>query len=143
TGYRLPTEAEWEYACRAGTGTPFSTGTRIAADQANYNGTADIPRGVYRQKTVPVGTFPANPWGLYDMHGNVYEWCWDWFGEYPITVQQDPVGPASGVNRVIRGGSWNYSARSLRSASRNHDVPAYRGGDVGFRLLLPIAEAES
>jgi formylglycine-generating enzyme required for sulfatase activity len=145
TGYRLPTEAEWEYACRAGTTTPFHTGDRITTDQANYNGTisyANILRGIYRQKTVPVGSFPANPWGLYDMLGNVYEWCWDWYGEYPIMIQRNPAGPSLGVNRVIRGGSWNYSARSLRSSCRNSDAPTHRASSLGFRLLLPANEPE-
>ena len=141
-GYRLPTEAEWEYACRAGTKTPFSTGARITTEQANFNGTIPAAHtllpGIFRGATTPSGTFPPNPWGLYDMHGNVYEWCWDWYGEYRIGLQQDPTGPARGSEKVIRGGSWNYPAFRLRSASRARDVPAYRGGGVGFRLLLPL-----
>ncbi|MDR0526096.1 MAG: formylglycine-generating enzyme family protein [Spirochaetaceae bacterium] len=136
-GYRLPTEAEWEYACRAGTTSAFHTGRRIRPDQANYNGSADAPPGTYRRRTTPVGSFPPNPWGLYDMHGNVYEWCWDWYGEYSITVQRDPAGPVSGENRVIRGGSWNYPARHLRSAARSYDAPERRSPSVGFRLLRP------
>ncbi|MDR2486073.1 MAG: formylglycine-generating enzyme family protein [Treponema sp.] len=145
TGYRLPTEAEWEYACRAGTVTPFYTGNNITTDQANYNGTIPYThnvRGTYRQKTTPVGTFPANPWGLYDMYGNVYEWCWDRYGDYRIGSQRDPTGPSSGDHRVIRGGSWNYSARSLRSACRNSDTPAHRSSGVGFRVIRPSGDPE-
>ena len=115
-GYRLPTEAQWEYACRAGTTTPFSTGGSITTDQANYNGDA----GIYRERTIPVGTFEANPWGLHDMHGNVWEWCWDWYGSSyyssDAAAGPDPVGPVSGSNRVWRGGSWGSVGQSLRSA---------------------------
>jgi formylglycine-generating enzyme required for sulfatase activity len=142
-GYRLPTEAEWEYACRAGTGSPFCTGRRLGADQANYNGTGDAPPGVFRRRTIAVGSFPPNRWGLYDMHGNVYEWCWDWYAAYPITVQSDPAGPVLGEERVIRGGSWNYPAKSLRSAARSHDAPNRRSGSLGFRLLLPMPRPET
>ncbi|MDR2494664.1 MAG: formylglycine-generating enzyme family protein, partial [Spirochaetaceae bacterium] len=140
-GYRLPTEAEWEYACRAGTVTPFNTGSRITTEQANFNGTMPAARGIagiFRGATTPVGTFRPNGWGLYDMHGNVYEWCWDWYGAYRIGLQRDPTGPATGSEKVIRGGCWSYSARSLRSASRSRDLPTHRGNGVGFRLLLPL-----
>jgi formylglycine-generating enzyme required for sulfatase activity len=107
TGYRLPTEAQWEYACRAGTTTPFSTGNNITTDQANYDGNYPYngnPAGVYRQRTIPVGSFDPNEWGLYDMHGNVYEWCWDWYGSSYYTSAAaggpDPAGPVSGSARV-------------------------------------------
>ena len=95
TGYRLPTEAEEEYACRAGTTTPFNTGNNITTEQANYNGIYPYnnnAKGKYREKTSAVGSFQANPWGLYDMHGNVWEWCWDYFGGYSSVAQTDPVG---------------------------------------------------
>ena len=97
--YRLPTEAEWEYACRAGTTTPFHFGETISTDQANYNGNftyGNGKKGVYRKKTTPVGSFPANAWGLHDMHGNVWQWCQDWYGDYPQKDVVDPQGPEKG-----------------------------------------------
>ena len=139
TGYRLPTEAEWEYACRAGTTTPYNTGNNITTEQANYNGKIFFNTDA----TSPVGSFAANPWGLYDMHGNVWEWCWDWFGNYPSAAQTDPVGASSGANRVIRGGSWGNSAQGLRSAYRNSNDPAYRSGHIGFRLARPYFNGSS
>lgn len=138
TGYRLPTEAEWEYACRAGTATPFSMGANITTDQANYYGTypyENLPRGEYRQKTVPARSFEPNPWGLHNMHGNVWEWCWDWYGSYGSGDQADPAGPSSGVYRVYRGGGWNDFGRHLRSAYRAASPPANRSGNLGFRLV--------
>jgi formylglycine-generating enzyme required for sulfatase activity len=136
-GYRLPTEAEWEYACRAGTKGPFNTGTNITTSQANYNG--DYPynnnsNGEYRAKTTAVGSFAPNDWGLYDMHGNVREWCWDWFGDYSSGRQTNPSGAASGYNRVDRGGNWYTPARSLRSAFRSYYSPSYKYDGLGFRL---------
>jgi hypothetical protein len=110
---RLPSEAEWEYACRAGTTTPFSFGDNITPEQVNYDGNypyAGGEKGLYRQKTVPAGSLPANPWGLYEMHGNVWEWCADWYGDYPNTPQVDPTGPQTGASRVLRGGSWTSTA---------------------------------
>ena len=107
--YRLPTEAEWEYAARAGTTTPFSFGSCLSTDQANYNGNYPMPgcsKGRYREMTVPVASFSPNAWGLYDMHGNVWEWCQDWFGDYPSGAVTDPAGAKSGSVRVLRGGSW-------------------------------------
>jgi formylglycine-generating enzyme required for sulfatase activity len=139
-GYRLPTEAEWEYACRAGTITAFSTGMNITTNQANYDGNSPYngnAGGMYRGKTIPVGSFMPNSWGLYDMHGNVWEWCWDWYGEYSRGVQTDPAGPASGSRRVFRGGSWYGAGRYLRSASRGSDGPSGRDGNLGFRLVRP------
>jgi formylglycine-generating enzyme required for sulfatase activity len=136
--YRLPTEAEWEYACRAGTTTPFFTGECISTDQANYNGSSpgeNCPKGQYRRKTVKVGSFQPNAWGLYDMHGNVREWCQDWFGDYPSDSVADPKGPGSGQYRVFRGGSWNYGARLIRSAERGYSLPGHRNDSRnGFRV---------
>lgn len=137
--YRLPTEAEWEYACRADTSTPFSFGENITPEQVNYDGNypyANGAKGLYRQQTVPVKSLPPNPWGLYEMHGNVWEWCADWYGPYSRAPQTDPVGPVQGSYRVLRGGSWLNFGRDARSASRGRYGPAYRNDDVGFRLAL-------
>jgi formylglycine-generating enzyme required for sulfatase activity len=135
--YRLPTEAEWEYACRAGTTTPFFTGDCISTDQANYNGNypgENCPKGQYQEKTVEVGSFQPNAWGLYDMHGNVWEWCQDWYGDYPTGLITNPKGPDKGEYRVLRGGSWNYRARSIRSAIRFRNNPGDRYYGLGFRV---------
>jgi len=139
-GYRLPTEAEWEYACRVGTTTPFITGNNITTKQANYDGTEPYNNnamGEDREKTTPVGSFAPNAWGLYDMHGNVWEWCWDWYGDYPTGTQTDPVRAVSGAKRVARGGSWSHSAADVRSAIRGDITPSFRGSAVGFRLVRP------
>ena len=136
--YRLPTEAEWEYAARAGTQTPFSFGDCLSTNQANYDGNSPMPgcgKGKDRKKPVTVGSFPANAWGLYDMHGNVYEWCQDWFGDYPTGAVSNPKGPSSGENRVFRGGGWNDYARYCRSAYRDWLTPGFRNGLVGLRLV--------
>ncbi|HMW17505.1 MAG TPA: formylglycine-generating enzyme family protein [Accumulibacter sp.] len=134
---RLPSEAQWEYACRAGTTTPFSFGEDLTPEGVNYNG--DYPyaggkKGLYRRKTVPVASLPANAWGLYEMHGNVLEWCADWYDAYPNEPQVDPQGPPSGDHRVLRGGSWDYYGRHVRSALRNWYEPGSRFGNFGFRL---------
>ena len=137
-GYRLPTEAEWEYACRAGTSGPFSTGKNITTLQANYNGNYPYNNNAqrkYREMTVEVGSFTPNAWGLYDMHGNVWEWCWDWFGAYSGSAQTDPSGAASGTYRVERGGSWHVGARKLRSAYRDGINPSGLYSSLGFRLV--------
>lgn len=137
--YRLPTEAEWEYAARAGTTTPFNTGSCLTTDQANYNGNYPLsgcPKGEYRQKTVRVGSFSPNAWGLYDMHGNVWEWCQDWYGDYPSGSVTDPTGPLSGSSRVSRGGSWLYYAGRCRSAARYLHTPGDRYRGMGFRLVI-------
>jgi len=138
--YRLPTEAEWEYAARAGTTTPFSFGDCLAADQANYDGNNPLsgcPKGAYRQKTVRVGSFAPNAWGLYDMHGNVWEWCADWKGDYPSGDVTDPTGPSSSSYRVLRGGGWYDVAWVCRPASRDYYSPGGRDDSYGFRLVRP------
>ncbi|MDS4040296.1 MAG: formylglycine-generating enzyme family protein [Candidatus Competibacter sp.] len=135
---RLPTEAEWEYACRAGTTTLFSFGEDITPEQVNYNGNYPYrgEKGLSRGETVEVASLPANPWGLYEMHGNVYEWCQDWYSDYPEGLAVDPPGPATGDRRVLRGGSWFYGGRDARSAFRSHFVPGIRHHLYGFRLAL-------
>ncbi|MCL2719766.1 MAG: formylglycine-generating enzyme family protein [Treponema sp.] len=138
-GYRLPTEAQWEYACRAGTTTPFYTGENITSAQANYNGTSPYTGdpGEYIKKTTPVGSYPPNSWGLYDMHGNVWEWCWDWKENYEPGNKTDPTGPQSGKYRAERGGSWCSGGSNIRSACRSYDFPSIKGYNDGFRLVLP------
>jgi formylglycine-generating enzyme required for sulfatase activity len=130
--YRLPTEAEWEYACRAGEASqPFSTGRSLSSSQANFDGRRPYGHaafGEFRGRTIRVGTFAANAWGLFDMHGNVWEWCADLFD------------PATGEARVMRGGSWQNHAASCRAASRDWIGPGYRGCTVGFRVVLEVAE---
>jgi formylglycine-generating enzyme required for sulfatase activity len=140
-GYRLPTEAEWEYACRAGTTTPFNTGNGINDNQANfmnsygYNTDASgRVTGGYRQKTVEVNNFNPNPWGLFDMHGNVWEWCWDWYGEYSSAVSTNPTGVAQGTFRVNRGGGWNDFPKHIRCAYRAATQPDSGSFNLGFRL---------
>ena len=137
--YRLPTEAEWEYACRARTTGPFSTGENLTTAQANYNGRqpyGSFPAGEFRQKPTPAGTFPLNPWGLADMHGNVWEWTSDWYGRYSESASAniDPHSAASGERRVIRGGSWFFDANSARCALRYTHAPLDKGFSLGFRV---------
>ena len=137
-GYRLPTEAEWEYACRAGTTTPFNTGNYITTDQANFDGRYpynNYTKGIYRKSTTPVGSFAPNPWGLYDMHGNVWEWCWDWYGGYSKTDQTNPMGPVSGEACISRGGSWYNGVGGLRSSHRVYTARSDGGKGSGFRLV--------
>jgi len=127
-GYRLPTEAEWEYACRAGTISDFNTGMSSSKQQANY----------YTRQTIIVGSYDPNPWGLYDMHGNVWEWCWDWFAAgYQKNEQVDPIGENFGSKRVARGGSYRYKSPYARSAYRYAYNPIHREIDIGFRLVRP------
>jgi formylglycine-generating enzyme required for sulfatase activity len=135
--YRMPTEAEWEYACRAETQTPFFTGNCISTDQANYNGNfpgKNCPKGQYRGKTIKAGSFQPNAWGLYDMHGNVWEWVQDWYGDYPSNSVYDPKGPDKGELRVLRGGSWNDYAYRLQSDYRVGDNPGRHASHIGFRV---------
>ena len=126
-GYRLPTEAEWEYACRAGTETPFYSGASV--DEAGWH------LGNSGRRTRQVGEKQPNPWGLYDMHGNVLEWCWDWFGDYTAEEQTDPQGASTGTHRVYRGGCWYFEAHQTRSAYRYRNSPNLRSHLVGFRLV--------
>ena len=129
--YRLPSEAQWEYACRAGTTNRFSFGD-TAADADQYAWTWENSDG----STHPIGQKRPNPWGLYDMHGNVWEWCLDWFGEYPATDLTDPSGPAQGKIKVFRGGGWNNEVQFARSANRFMMAPASGIYFVGFRVAL-------
>ena len=127
--YRLPTEAEWEYSCRAGCVGPYANGnTMIHLDKMGWF-SANSERKIH-----PVGQKKPNAWGLYDMHGNVSEWCQDWYGNYPSGSVTDPVGPPSGPGRVRRGGAWCYEAWNCRSAIRFRNFDGGRGFSLGFRL---------
>ena len=131
--YRLPTEAEWEYCCRAGTTTEWNVGTSLSCSQANF-----WPSNPCMGQTSPVGSYAANPWGLYDTHGNVWEWCLDWWdgsANYPVGPVWDPY-VTSGPNRVYRGGHWGVIAVSCRSAVRSWVIPSYRDYGLGFRVVL-------
>ena len=135
--YRLPTEAEWEYACRGGTTTPFSTGDTLTTAQANYNGKepyGNLPPGLSRERPTRAAGFGSNAWGLADMHGNVWEWTADWYGPYPADDVTSPRGAASGLKRVTRGGSWQVGAASVRCAVRSGFDPDWRDGGLGFRV---------
>lgn len=148
-GYRLPTEAEWEYACRAGTTMPFNTENSISAGEANYyghypyeiednyfsQGNLSTKPGEYRQTTVAVNSFSPNKWGLYNMHGNVGEWVWDCYGDYSTEAQSDPVGAESGTLRVYRGGGWNDFAKNMRSAYRAAMGQNKGSFNIGIRLV--------
>ena len=138
-GFRLPTEAEWEYACRVGTETEYYTGNDLGSDGWTstdldvagwYDGNSD-------NKTHSVGQKVPNAWGLYDMHGNVWEWCNDWYDSkyYSLSPSYDPTGPSSVSNRVLRGGGWNNSTTYCRSASRFGDNPALKLNILGFRVV--------
>jgi formylglycine-generating enzyme required for sulfatase activity len=141
--YRLPSEAEWEYACRAGTTTPFHFGETIDAGLANYNGTATVygkgVEGPYRKKTTPVREFPPNPWGLFDMHGNVWEWCQDDYeSDYNATPTDGTAhmsNQSENTYKVRRGGSWIASPVNCRSAARNYNTRASRLNGLGFRVV--------
>jgi len=141
--YALPTEAQWEYACRAGTSTIYSWGNDINSSRANYNWDGGPHDGNDSKQTVEIGQFSANPWGFFDMHGNVWEWVHDWKANYPGGALTDPVGPASGSSRVPRGGSWNYGGAVLRSAWRGSDTPSYRGNHVGFRVGFQAVQPDT
>jgi uncharacterized protein (TIGR02996 family) len=139
--YRLPTEAEWEHACRAGTTTPFAFGDSLSSAQANFDGARPYgaaPAGPFRQMTTKVGSFAPNAWGLFDLHGNVWEWCADWYDEnyYQQSPRQNPQGPQNGQSRVLRGGSWYSGGRNCRAARRLMRAPGYRYYFLGFRVVL-------
>jgi formylglycine-generating enzyme required for sulfatase activity len=137
----LPTEAEWEYACRAGTTTPFHFGKALNGTQANCDGNypyGTTTEGPHLQETSAVGSYPANAWGLHDMHGNVWEWCSDWYGEYPIIIVTDPQGPQKGEYRVLRGGSLYGYSEDCRASYRSRSSPGFRSLFNGFRVLLPL-----
>lgn len=152
-GYRLPTEAEWEYACRAGTAGPFSTGQDISPDESDFYGhypyeiennyfsqeKLRVKPGEYRQTTVPVDSFKPNSWGLYNMHGNVSEWVWDYYGEYGANGAVDPTGPETGTRRVYRGGGWNDFAKNMRSAYRAVLPENHKSFNLGIRLVRNAA----
>jgi formylglycine-generating enzyme required for sulfatase activity len=152
--YRLPTEAEWEYACRAGTTTVFHFGDSLSSEQANFNGTAPYggaSEGPYLRKTAKVGSYKPNAFGLYDMHGNVWEWCADWYDKdyYGKSPKEDPKGPAAGVlstgyndfYRVVRGGCWLDEGRACRAAYRFRAMPHDNYRLIGFRVVCEIEKA--
>jgi len=141
--FRLPTEAEWEYACRAGTTTAFNTGTTLDSDVVNYDADEPYADGIIGKdlkRTTVVGSYPPNAFGLCDMHGNVWEWCSDIYDNeyYKITPSIDPKGPQEGKAKVIRGGAWNEWAYKCRSADRNHRWPKDNQPIIGFRVVLEI-----
>jgi formylglycine-generating enzyme required for sulfatase activity len=129
--YRLPTEAEWEYACRAGSTTRFGFG-----DSDSQLGPYALFDENSARTTHPVGGKTSNAWGLYDMHGNVWEWCADWKDDYSTSAVTDPAGPATGSHRVLRGGSWLFEAAFCRSADRYRSAPSNRDFYLGFRVAL-------
>jgi formylglycine-generating enzyme required for sulfatase activity len=147
--YRLPTEAEWEYACRAGTTTLFHFGNDLTSDRANLDGSNPeglALRSLYLGRTCPVGQYPSNAFGLRDMHGQVWEWCSDWFSDdyYQHSPNQDPTGPTESTRRALRGGGWYYGARIARSAYRYRYEPEARHHDFGLRVVIgwhPALEA--
>ena len=144
--FRLPTEAEWEYACRSTQSRAFYFGWSLNASQANFDGNYPYrsAKGIYRGETVDVGKFEPNGSGLFDMHGNVYEWCQDWYGLYATTPVTNPVGPAMGFAKILRGGCWNSDGGFCRSAFRERNHPACRSPNNGLRLVATLrADAET
>ncbi len=140
-GYRLPTEAEWEYSARAGSISSFYSGACLSTDQANFDGNyplKDCPKGNWQGQSIPVASYEPNPWGLFDMHGNVSEWVWDWMASYEKDVGIDPVGPHRGLWRGYRGGSWLDYDRQCRSAFRDGNDPIDLDDDLGFRVARSI-----
>jgi sulfatase modifying factor 1 len=144
-GFCLPSEAQWEYACRAGTTTAFSFGSTITPEQVNYDGNfpfGGASKGIFRQKVVLVKSLPPNAWGLYEMHGNVSQWCNDWYGEFSGSAERDPTGPSSGSSRVHRGGGWSHNAGDCRSARRGRLTPDYRITGLGFRIAAQATSGQ-
>ncbi len=153
--YSLPTEAQWEYACRAGTATPFHYGEQLDSKSANFDGNTpylkreDVIKGIdpatiagpYLKRTTPVGSYAPNAWGIHDMHGNVWEWCSDWFSPvyYKSSPAADPQGPEKGTRKVSRGGGWYYFAAGCRAASRYQRDPGRKRNTEGFRVVCVIA----
>ncbi len=137
--FSLPAEAEWEYACRAGTTTPYSFGNALNGDNANCDGRSPFgtdKQGPRPDRTTKVGKYPPNAWGLYDMHGNVNEWTLDFYGDYPDGEVTDPLGPEDGVGHVARGGCWGYAAVGCRAAARfmcDPDYPYFQGARLALR----------
>ena len=125
----MPSEAQWEYSCQAGTKTKYSWGDYESTGLANYKDSG-------LQKTSIVGSYSSNPWGFYDMHGNTWEWCSDWYSVYSAGILTNPIGPASGLTRVIRGGSWAREGKALHSAERGSYIPNARSASIGFRVSL-------
>lgn len=141
-GGRLPTEAEWEYACRAGTTTPFNTGTCLTSSQANYDWRYTYEgcpqNGPFNGwHTEAVNSYQPNAWGLYNMHGNISEWVGDWYGQYPTSAQTDPTGVITGTEKVVRGGTNSNVPHALRSAYRYPRIPEYASSTIGFRVAFP------
>jgi formylglycine-generating enzyme required for sulfatase activity len=139
--YRLPTEAEWEHACRGDSLQPFHLGLTLSSTDANFDGNypyGAAPRGAFLKRTSPVGSYPSSSAGLYDLHGNVWEWCLDWYGEhyYVESPAEDPTGPATGDRRVVRGGCWSSPGNNCRTAYRGKLEPGDHLYRVGFRVLL-------
>lgn len=136
-GCRLPTEAEWEYACRAGTSTMFNTGVKLTFDQANVKSNYPLKSntsGINLQKTAEVGQYQPNSWGLHDMHGNVWEWCSDWYDSYGF-AKNNPIGPETGTQKVVRGGAWDSNSSQCRSAARSRYSPRTMKPNIGFRIV--------
>lgn len=142
-GYRLPTEAEWEYACRAGSNTPYQFGPECDSERANVDGRElgkDGAKSAYLRRTAAAGSYEANAFGLYDMHGNVWEWCSDWYDTdyYKSSPANDPTGSETGTLRIRRGGSWDRGPKGARSAYRRQSLPSHRYIFIGFRLARSL-----
>ena len=145
--YRLPTEAEWEYACRAGTTNVFYLGNSLSNAMANFNGQWEYisgsgvgfnSGGTFLNRTTTVGSYAPNPWGLYDMAGNDWEWCQDWYGTFTSASATDPSGPSTGTERAFRGGTFNANGALCRSANRNKTTPATAANTIGFRVVMAL-----